>query len=41
MGLHRLVHTDFEPCELLLSRVFVPGRGTGDGTVMYYEAVFG
>jgi hypothetical protein len=36
-GLHRLKHADFEPCELFLSRVTVPGRDT---SVAYYEAVF-
>jgi len=37
-GLHRLVHGAFEPDDLFLSRVFVPGR---DPRAVYYEAVFG
>jgi len=37
-GLHRLVHEAFEPDDLFLSRVFVPGR---DPRAVYYEAVFG
>jgi hypothetical protein len=37
---HKLAHPGFEPCEILLSRVTVPGLDKHDGT-MYYEAVFG
>jgi hypothetical protein len=36
-GLHRLVHRDFEECEILLSQV---SRPRPDGTLLY-EAVFG
>ena len=38
--LHQLAEPDFEECELLLSRVYVPELDRRDGT-MYYEAVFG
>lgn len=38
--LHKLAQPDFEECELLLSRVYVPELDRRDGT-MYYEAVFG
>src|SRR6266700_5106652 len=37
---HTLFHPDFERCELLLTRVTVPGLDIHDGA-MYYEAVFG
>jgi hypothetical protein len=37
--LHQLSHPDFEPCELLLSRVSVPELDKRDGT-MFYELVF-
>jgi hypothetical protein len=37
-GLHRLVHEVFEPDDLLVSRVVVPGR---DPRAIYYEAIFG
>ena len=37
-SLHRLVDEAFEPEDLLLSRVVVPGR---DPRAIYYEAVFG
>jgi hypothetical protein len=40
IGLHRLDHPDFEPCDLLLTRVQVPELDRRDGT-MFYEAVFG
>jgi hypothetical protein len=35
-GLHRLIHKDFEGCQLFLSQVSQPGS---DGTLLY-EAVF-
>lgn len=38
MGLHRMMHPDFEVEEWFLSRVFVPGA---DSRKAYYEAVFG
>ena len=38
MGLHRMLHPDFEVEEWFLSRVFVPGA---DSRKAYYEAVFG
>lgn len=38
MGLHRLMHPDFEPEEWFLSRVYVPGE---DMRRAYYEAIFG
>ena len=37
--LHRLVHPNFEKCDLLLSRVTIPDDPR-DGT-MFYEIVFG
>jgi hypothetical protein len=37
-GLHRIAHTDFAPCDWLLTRVHMPGR---DPRMAYYEAVFG
>ena len=39
-GLHSLVHSDFEPCELLLSRVTVPEYERADPGAMFYEVVF-
>lgn len=39
-GLHTLVHADFEPCDLLLSRVSVPKHEREDPNGMFYEAVF-
>lgn len=39
-GLCRLEHPDFESCDLLLSRVTVPGVHPGSKQE-YYEAVFG
>ena len=38
MGLHRMMHPDFEVEEWFLSRVLVPGA---DSKRAYYEAVFG
>jgi hypothetical protein len=38
MGLHRIMHSDFEVEEWFLSRVLVP---SGDNKRAYYEAVFG
>ena len=38
MGLHRMMHPDFEVEEWFLSRVLVPD---GDRKRAYYEAVFG
>ena len=38
--LHLLSHPEFEPCDLLLSRVTVPELDQHDGT-MYYELIFG
>jgi hypothetical protein len=38
MGLHRLVHQDFEACDWFLNRVVVPDR---DPQQAYYQAVFG
>ena len=38
MGLHRLVHQDFEACDWFLNRVVVPD---GDPRQAYYQAVFG
>lgn len=38
--LHQIAEPHFEPCELLVSRVFVPELDQHDGT-MFYEAVFG
>ena len=40
-GLHRLEHADFDPCDLLLTRVAVPGHEGGHNTRAFYEAVFG
>jgi hypothetical protein len=39
LNLHVLHHPDFEPCEILITRVYVPGLDKRDGT-MFYEAVF-
>jgi len=39
-GLHRLVHDEFEECELLLSRVTVPKYERDDPGGMFYEVVF-
>ena len=39
-GLHRLVHAEFEACELLLSRVSVPKHEREHPGGMFYEAVF-
>jgi hypothetical protein len=40
-GLQRLDHADFAPCDLLLTRVAVPGGAGGRQTGAFYEAVFG
>lgn len=40
-GLHRLAHPDFEPAELLITRVMAPKYEALDPTGMYYEVVFG
>jgi len=37
-GLYRIAHSDFEPCDWFVGRVFVPGA---DSRVPHYEAVFG
>jgi hypothetical protein len=39
-GLHTLVHSSFEPCDLLLSRVTVPKYEREDPRGMFYEAIF-
>jgi hypothetical protein len=41
LGLHRLLHPDFEPSDLLITRVIAPKYQAVDPEGMYYEAVFG
>ncbi len=39
-GLHTLLHPEFEPCDLLISRVTAPKHEREDPNGMFYEAVF-
>jgi len=39
-SLHTLIHSGFQRCDLLLSRVTVPGHEREDPEGMFYEAVF-
>jgi hypothetical protein len=40
LDLHRLQQPGLEECDLLLTRVIVPGRDPAGGSIAFYEAVF-